>query len=159
MNQSLRTTSQAIAEDALGFYYRYYDDLKEVQHWGFNLDTYYPPRVEIKLEQIPIVRRTPGGVFLSYATFNDPYIRERFVANFWQKKYAWPTLFEARKDFLRRKRTQFIIHEERMQRARAALNTASMEWQMPVDVARHATLQEVYGKDIVKGEFEDDIPY
>lgn len=146
----------------LGVYYRYYDELSAGGYYGVD-GIPRPPSVKIKLEEFKITKKTPKGVYISRVRYiHDHYENEQLILDHWSKKYAYPTKEEAQKDFLRRKRNQLAIHEERALRAREAYNTACFEFKQESEIPRTADLRQVYGKDILSDlskDLDDDVPY
>ena len=128
----------------LGFYYRYVDVLKSGDYWDSVEIFRHAPMLEIKLEEIPIMRKTPKGVIL-YDAYNYQNDQKRLVLDWWSRKWAWPTIIAARTDFLKRKKNQHLIHEERSARARQAYLQACEEFQMePEGIKKTASLRTVY---------------
>ncbi len=99
------------------YWYRYED-----RHTAPPLDEYDQPigrgDVHIDLLKLVVLRHTPKGVWIRYFTvFKD----ERFVLTDARKRFACPTVREARVSFLARKKKQLSIHSARAQDVRDAV--------------------------------------
>lgn len=107
------------------FWYRYVD----VQYaggtdqWGDPLPEAGP--VKVHLEQFRVEKHTPKGVWLSGIDVRDCHGGHhpswRFVRLDTNKRFACPTIAEARESFLARKRRQIQIHTARIRRAEKAM--------------------------------------
>ena len=83
--------------------------------WGDPLPG--PGRLEIRLYEYTVLRHTPKGVWI-----NGGYSsRGRFVLRDANKRYACPTIEEARVSFLARKRRERDIHAARARQAAEAI--------------------------------------
>jgi hypothetical protein len=68
-------------------------------------------RVHVYVQEYEVRKRTPKGVWLEYAGFR------RFVRDDARKKYACPTLEEAKESFLARKKRQIKILKRQLSHA------------------------------------------
>lgn len=112
-------------------WYRYNDDC-----YGY-IDEYEESsgyRVHINLQVFVCVRTTPKGVWLipeydlwSWENGQRDYLSKRFVLRAARKKYACPSIEEAKISFLRRKEKQVEILTARLERARRALALGNRE--------------------------------
>lgn len=75
--------------------------------------------VKVELREYPIVRRTPKGVWISGA---DTCTGERFVLTKARRRFACPTVTEARASFIARKKAQIRILNAQLRRAQKALD-------------------------------------
>jgi hypothetical protein len=97
-------------------WYRYED--VSYAHLSFDVnggESYYST-LRVELRKFDVVRRTPKGVWLAVG-FTD----KRWVSTTARKRFACPTVEEARESFRARKQRQMKIHEARADRARRAL--------------------------------------
>ena len=85
-----------------------------------NFDDYepssYSSHVRVVLRKYPILRHTPKGVWLGWSEYD-----RRFVLKSARKRFACPTIEEAKESFLARKRRQISIYEARLRDAREAV--------------------------------------
>ncbi len=63
-----------------------------------------------------VVKRTPQGVWLDTGD-----IEPKLVLNCWNKRYACPTIEEAKASFIARKRRQILLAESTIRRAKEAM--------------------------------------
>jgi len=75
-------------------------------------------RVVVYLYSFPVVRRTPKGAWICGVIG-----KERFVRLDARKRFACPTIEEARKSFVARKKAQLRIYEAMIHRVEKALAT------------------------------------
>jgi hypothetical protein len=95
------------------YWYRY-DDIvysNGFDEWGDSIISDYM-RVEVDLKRFPVTKRTPKGVWLDYT---------RFVLNSSRKRYACPTIEEARESYIARKNAQIRILKAQLNRAESGL--------------------------------------
>jgi hypothetical protein len=76
----------------------------------------------VRLIKFQVVRHTPKGVWLSWFG-----CRSRFVLKGAHKRFACPTLAEAKESFLARKKRQIGIYEARIKTAKQAIELAEKE--------------------------------
>lgn len=140
-------------DEDFGFYYRYYDILKTSGYFSSDGDYFsHKPETKIELALCPITKKTPKGAFI-----RNPLTREvQFVADYWRNKYAWPTEDQAKLHYIKRKKHQHLIHEEKSLRAREAYHQAVELWGQESEIKKAATLAKVYGPDPLKVDFGDD---
>ena len=100
-------------------WYRYEDHLVSLGY-DYEYDRSWGSRVEIRLREFEVLRKTPKGVWidLGCGVFSGG---ERFVLASARKRYACPTKEEARESFIARKKAQARIYEAGARRAKEAL--------------------------------------
>jgi len=109
-------------------WYRYEDVAYAVLSNG--QDDRWHSRLEVELRTYPVLRRTPKGVWLDidpcdpFGRFDEP--TRRFVLTNARRRFACPTLEEAKASFIARKRAQIRIYEARAARAWQAI--AKLDW-------------------------------
>jgi hypothetical protein len=105
----------------------------EKEYWYRYEDVQYAPsvdefdsiiqgsgRLEVRLRKIPVLRHTQKGVWVEY--HDRRYDKtERFLLRDARKRYACPTIEEAKESFIARKKRQMRIHQAAVDRAKAAL--------------------------------------
>lgn len=109
-------------EHKIEVWYRY----REI-FYSIGVDDYGDPipgigRIEIRLEEYPVIKKTPCGAWI------ETYFERRFVNLNWNKRFAVPTIDEARKSFIARKKREIQLMESRAKTARRSLAVASDEW-------------------------------
>lgn len=104
-------------------------DVQAVEIWYRYEDVRYAPSVdefdrplgkgtlEVHLREFHVVKRTSKGVWLSYGGICKP----RFVLRDAYRRYACPTIEEAKVSFVARKTRQAKIYRSRMERALEAI--------------------------------------
>lgn len=83
-----------------------------------------PGTVKVELRTYQVIRRTPHGAWISLGPMNamdDIRGTERFIRTDARRRFACPTLDEARESFIARKRRQMAIHQAVVERARWAI--------------------------------------
>lgn len=135
-------------------YYRYYDRLTQAGYWNSDSSIYHSPKIKIVLEEYQVVRKTPKGAWIARWSGSNPHT---FILDSSSKKVAFPTIIAARTDYIRRKKNQNIIHEERAARAKHCLWMAAREWDLEPVIQRPSSLTDIYGKAAVYGPNEYDI--
>lgn len=80
-------------------------------------------RIAIVLDEHQVIKRTPCGAWI------DVDFTKRFVNLSWGKRYAVPTIEEARESFIARKKREITIMDARSKTARRALETAMRQWE------------------------------
>ena len=108
--------------DSEEFWYRY-EDVRcaaSLNEWG---DIVGVGPLEVRLRKLAVVRHTPKGVWLSYGSIVNGGISTpaRFVLREANKRYACPTVEEAKVSFIARKRRQLAIHAAAVKRAEEAI--------------------------------------
>lgn len=112
-------------------WYRYEDD-----RYGYinEFEESSGYRVHINLQVFVCVRTTPKGVWLipeydlwSWENGQRDYVSKKFVLRAARKKYACPTIEEAKISFLRRKERQVEILTARLEWAQRALALGNRE--------------------------------
>ena len=106
-------------------WYRY-DDV----HYAPPVDEYGDSRpgivgeIRIELRKFRVVKHTPKGVKLKqlFGDYIPPDMEERLVLHASYKRYACPTIDEARTSFLARKRRQLRIYKARGHDAKIAID-------------------------------------
>ena len=99
-------------------YYRFEDRLES--SGGFDMWGEWEPGPShpvIHLNTFPVLRHTPKGVWI-----RDHGGDRRFICNSWTKRYALPSIEEAKHSFIKRKERQAGIYEARARTARQVLN-------------------------------------
>jgi hypothetical protein len=98
-------------------YYRVYDQLVSagVDEWDNPLG---PARVEVYVMEIPVISRTPKGVWLDYCG-------KRFVLDSSRKRFACPTVEEAEESFIARKTRQLSILNKQAANVRRAMEATA----------------------------------
>lgn len=98
-------------------YYRFDDYLESIG--GYDIHGEWEScgsRTVIKLQSFPVLNQTPKGVWI-----RDWGGEKRFICHNWTKRYALPTVEEARHSYLKRKERQASIYEARARNAREAI--------------------------------------
>jgi hypothetical protein len=70
-----------------------------------------PGRLEVKLREIPVIKHTPKGVWIGYG---NGILEKKFVLRDSRKRYACPTIEEAKESFIARKKCQVGIYRARL---------------------------------------------
>jgi hypothetical protein len=102
-------------------YYRFEDRLESIggyDHLGEWVSD--GSRTVVHLNAYPVIRRTPKGVWI-----RDIGGDSRFICDNWTKRYALPTVEEAKRSFIKRKERQAGIYEARARTAREAITLAN----------------------------------
>lgn len=96
------------------FWYRYEDSLISagVDECDNPLG---PPRVHVYLYEYPVIKYTPKGAWISVG------VEKKFVLRDARKRFACPTVEEARESFIARKRAYVRHLNARMVRAQEAI--------------------------------------
>lgn len=104
-------------------FYRYYEVRYSlgVDEWGDPLPGV--GRIAIELMEIPVIKRTPCGAWIGYGEYD-----KKFVNLNWNKRYALPTIEEARQSYIARKKREIALMEGRASLARRALEVAKSGW-------------------------------
>ena len=79
----------------------------------------YSVEVKVHLREFEVLRTTPCGAWIE-----GQYGRKRFVLKDSRKRYAHPTVDEARESFIARKKRQLSIYQARARTAERALEIA-----------------------------------
>ena len=100
-----------------------FDDVRyapPLDEWG---DSGGPGILEVKLREFSVVRHTPKGVWIDRAWSRSKTRTDglRFVLRDATKRFACPTVEEARESFIARKKRQAGIYEARAKQARDAI--------------------------------------
>lgn len=98
-------------------YYRYEDRLQGTG--GYDIMGEWEPgpsHVVVNLFKYPVLKHTPKGVWISQLGG-----RPMFICQNWRKKFACPTIEEAKHSFIKRKERQAGIYEARAMNARKAI--------------------------------------
>lgn len=90
----------------MDYYYRY-------------SDIEYADGRKIRIEAVPILKRTVKGVWIGYSEDT-----KRWVGNDWKKQWACPDVESAQRSYLARKRRQVAILRARLAEAETFLNMA-----------------------------------
>lgn len=93
------------------YYYRY-DYIREEWPLGENC--------WIQLWKFQIMKRTPKGVWI----WNNWIAQEQFICDSWRKKWAYPTIEEAKEGYLRRKEAYERRLMNRLNQCREELRVA-----------------------------------
>ncbi len=111
--------STALAVVAVEVWFRFED------YVTCHLDQFEEPcgrEIQVWLRRYPVLKRTPKGAWL------DINARRRFVLAGARKRYACPTIEEARESFLARKAAQRRILVARLRDVDAAVEKISFEF-------------------------------
>lgn len=100
-------------------------------HWYRYDDCATGGGIDVRLSEIPVVKETPKGVWLYAARPGSG----RFVLRGSRKRWACPTIGEAKESFLARKRRQVKLLRGQLQQAEAALSIAEGDKVPPVPYA------------------------
>lgn len=108
-------------------WYRFY----EVHYSGGYFDEWgdyvqgpaWAGRSVVELMEIPVIKRTPCGAWVGYCESD-----KKFVNLNWNKRYALPTIEEARNSYRARKKREIALMEGRAMLARRALEAAEKQW-------------------------------
>lgn len=79
------------------------------------------------LHHFSVIKETPCGVWIKLYSDNINGICKKFILTNARKKYACPTIEEARESFMARKQRQIIIYKQKLERARIALSLMKEE--------------------------------
>lgn len=111
---------------AVEVWYRYY----EVHYSGGYFDEWgdwhsagSAGRSVIEIMEIPVIKRTHCGAWVGYSEHD-----KKFINLNWNKRYALPTIDEARDSYRARKRREIALMEGRATLARRALEQAEKDW-------------------------------
>jgi hypothetical protein len=108
------------------FMYRYHErvdaewDPWEERHTGYR-------EYHIYVDEFPIIRETPKGVWIDVSYGGDPEEFKRFVLNEAHRRYACRTKEEALESFIARKKAQIRILNGQLKTAEMALMLALKE--------------------------------
>lgn len=80
-------------------------------------------RIAVELMEIPVIKKTPCGAWVGWDEHD-----KKFVNLNWNKRYALPTLEEAKASYRARKRREISLMEARANGARLALAAAEKQW-------------------------------
>lgn len=103
-------------------YYRFEDHLEG--SGGYDIHGEWEPgpsRTIVKLYSFEVRRHTPKGVWI---WDNHQNGAERFICHTWTKRFALPSIEEAKLSFIKRKERQAGIYEARARTAREAIALA-----------------------------------
>ena len=123
-NPLLVALSRPEPQDKPGeFFYRYYEVI-----YSNGVDEYGDPlpgegRLAIQLMKIPVLKTTRCGAWIGW---NDD--DKRFVNLSWNKRYALPSIEEARSSFIARKKREALIMAARLRHAERAMQIAQAMW-------------------------------
>lgn len=106
------------------FWYRYEDKRFAAPHDEFD-NPIGGPVIEVHVFKFQVVKTTPKGVWLNVAE------ECRFVLRGATKRFACPTLDEAKASFVARKRKQIRIYQNRINLAEQAIR--HLEWKYPIE--------------------------
>lgn len=95
------------------FVYRYVDELRS--HLEDEYGRAPPSTLHIYLLKFPVLKVTPCGVWI------DEYGRRKFILLTATKRFALPTIAQAKASFIARKHKQIAIHEAAALRGKRAL--------------------------------------
>lgn len=104
-------------------WYRFYE-----VRYSQGCDEYGDPlpgvgRIVVELMEIPVIKRTPCGAWVGYCESD-----KKFINLNWNKRYALPTIEEARDSYRARKKREISLMEARASLARRALEAAEKQW-------------------------------
>ena len=109
------------------FYYRFEDKVNPYYKASHPTDSIFTDHkaeassqcdlapVVIQLHQHEVIRKTPKGVWIFDSNRpGPPWCRH--IQHAWKKKFAYPTIDDARESFLKRKKCQIAIITSQLQR-------------------------------------------
>lgn len=67
------------------------------------------------LEDYEVVKKTPRGCWIRPTYWVPPSYKNKFILDTSQKKFAWPTLEEAKTSFLKRKTRQQLLLQTQLE--------------------------------------------
>lgn len=122
------------------FYYRMEEDIL----WEGS-------ELRVALYQYRVTRRTPKGCFIEpngYCTLgfkqHDRRSKDRFILDGARKRYAYPTIEEAKASFIARKESRLAYLKRDRDFAQAALDTAKREDFAPNTTFKHDLLSNYH---------------
>ena len=98
--------------------YRYEDE------GYFSLDDIGDSERRVSLKAYPVIKETAKGVWINISFVVKP----KWVSLHSKKRYAYPSLTEAKFNFLKRKQSQVAILEEKLIVAKKGLKLATDLW-------------------------------
>jgi hypothetical protein len=120
-----------------------YFRFEEVRHgtgytdeWGEYVST--GSYVRLQLREFKVIKETPQGVRINAYDWREP--NGKLILRTWNKQWASPTVEEARKSFIARKRRQALILEARLRQAKEAMELAEQGFASSGD--RHYSRRE-----------------
>lgn len=112
--------------DAPTSYFRYSEVLRGTGYtdqWGEYVST--GSYVALQLQEFQVIKHTPKGVRIQDYHYRGGTLETgRLICHDWNKKWACPTVEEARLSFIARKKRQARIYEARLRQAKEALQLA-----------------------------------
>lgn len=105
--------------------------LWDTDGWGRRVGK---PKVELRMEAYPVIRETPKGVWINVFPGKD-----RFIIHGAHKRYAYPTMEEARVSFVRRKQKQLEYLARTIEEATLALSAAGAVSYLEQQPVAHVT--------------------
>lgn len=102
-------------------WYRYIDHRVSLGY-DYEFDRSSGSRAAVYLREYDVLRHTPKGVWL------DVDGADRFVLKQAHKRFACPTIEEAKQSFIARKLRQVQIHEARVRHAKEALQEIGVDF-------------------------------
>lgn len=78
--------------------------------------------VHVELDEYKVLRHTPTGVWIRTKRYERN--SEKFICRAWRKRWACPTIEEARISFIARKKIQLSIYQHRIEALHAAIAIA-----------------------------------
>jgi hypothetical protein len=98
------------------FWYRYEDTRHAtINEWG---DVEGPSYVAVYLRKYELVKETPKGAWIRLGPFSG----KRFVLREARKRFACPTIEEAKESFIARKTAEIRHNQNRINHARRAID-------------------------------------
>lgn len=128
LNLDLGGIQQIEGEPQPNCYYRYHEVVYSVG--GYDVHGEYVhdgSRTEVHLDNIPIIKVTPRGAWIGWREDE-----KQFVCNNWHKRFACPTIEEARVSFLARKQAQIDRAQRQIMRAQEAIAVAKKLWEKDI---------------------------
>jgi len=105
--------------------------MKSHEHWyrytDFLIDT-DPICVSIELKTYLVIRHTPKGVWIDTRFDLAEKSRKKFILKDAMKRFACPTIEEAKESFLARKRKQLRIYKARTKQVEQVIIKATDQW-------------------------------
>lgn len=103
-------------------WYRYQDSLRAGSYIDDFESMVGPSQVVVHLQEYRVLKHTPKGVWL------DHWQGKKFVLKDARRRYAAPTVAEAKRDFIARKNRQISIYAARIETAEKALALIEDAW-------------------------------
>lgn len=136
------------------YFYRY--DTVVINYPHFSGEHYVEGTFQVILNRYAVRSRTPKSVLI-----DDPKCwktGQRRIHFNWSKKYAFETIEQAKKSFLRRKKAQIALLENQLLVAKGAYNAFAIATDEAILPSSFAPVKDVYGSLTSQLMFEDSLP-